>query len=625
MNSPEILSRTLAYLAAAVVAAPIAKRLGLGSVLGYIIAGAVIGPSALSLIGDPTEVGHVAEFGVVMLMFLIGLEMRPSLLWQLRSAIFGLGIWQMLLSASLMTAIGLVLGLAPAVAAAVSLILAMSSTALVLSTLEEKGQRAQPIGQACFGVLLFQDLSVIPLFLILPMLAARNVPSLASDPLAAWRHAGAVLLALAIVVLAGRFAVRPLFRFIASTRSREVFTAAALLLVVAVAALMTAVGLSPALGAFTAGVILAETEFRRELESDIEPFRGLLLGLFFMTVGGGLDIGLVMQHLATILGIAAAMMLAKTIAMFLTARIFRHRPQEAGAIAVALCQGGEFAFVLISFAKSQSILPPTITALLPPVIAVSMLLSPIPGILYALFAPRAGPPTEPRGEDAPFETEPDVIVAGFGRFGQIAGRLLQANGHRLSIMDSDLRQIELLRRFGRLVSFGDATRLDLLRVAGAETAKLLIVAIDDPDQSLKLVETARASFPHLVILARAWDRRHAWELLERGAHHVESETYESSLRLGREALTRLGHRAHRAHRAASLFRMHDRALFLRNRPHALDDKGFMHASRKARDSLEDLLSADTERDLDARSADEEWGTRSLYRELKGEAHRPASV
>lgn len=618
MNGPEILSRTLVYLAAAVIAVPIAKRLGLGSVLGYIVAGAIIGPSALSLIGDPTEVGHFAEFGVVMLMFLIGLEMRPALLWQMRSAIFGLGGGQMIGSALLMALLGWAVGLPLATATAVALILAMSSTALVLSTLDEKGQRAQPVGKACFGVLLLQDLSVIPLFLLLPMLgagAATYAPS--ADVSTGWIHAGEILLALAIVFVGGRFAVRPLFRIIASTRSREVFTAGALLLVVGVAVLMTAVGLSPALGAFTAGVILAETEFRQELESDIEPFRGLLLGLFFMAVGGGLDLQLLCHEFVVILGIAIGMMVTKTIAMYGAARLFHYRPREAGAIAVALCQGGEFAFVLITFTKSQGILPPHIAGLLPPVIALSMLLSPIPGLIYDRRFMRSAAAPEHGADRTPFEQEPDVIVAGFGRFGQIAGRLLQANGHRLSIMDADLGHIEILRKFGRLVSFGDATRLDLLRAAGAEKAKVLIVAIDDREHALRLVEMAHGSFPNLTILARAWDRRHAWELLQAGAHHVESETYESSLLLGRHALVSLGHRAHRAHRSASMFRMHDRALFMQNRPHKFDDPGFLNASRAARLSLEELLAADIERDLEWRNVDEEWGTQSLYDDLTG--------
>jgi glutathione-regulated potassium-efflux system ancillary protein KefC/glutathione-regulated potassium-efflux system protein KefB len=618
MNGAEILSRTLVYLAGAVVAVPIAKRLGLGSVLGYIVAGAVIGPGALSLIGDPTEVGHFAEFGVVMLMFLIGLEMRPALLWQMRNAIFGLGGGQMISATLLMAPLGWALGLPLATSTAVSLILAMSSTALVLSTLEEKGQRTQPVGKACFGVLLLQDLSVIPLFLLLPMLGAGEGPHpSASGGPAPWIRTGEILLALAIVFAGGRFAVRPLFRFIASTRSREVFTAGALLLVVGVAVLMTAVGLSPALGAFTAGVILAETEFRQELESDIEPFRGLLLGLFFMAVGGGLDLHLLRHEFAVIFGIAVGMMIAKTVSMYGAARLFRYRPREAGAIAVALCQGGEFAFVLITFTKSQGILPAHLAGILPPVIAISMLLSSIPGMLYDRWFMRSTTAADHGSERTPFAEDPDVIVAGFGRFGQIAGRLLQANGHRLSIMDADLGHIELLRRFGRLVSFGDATRLDLLRAAGAEKAKLLIVAIDDRENAVKLVEMARGSFPNLTILARAWDRRHAWELLEAGADHVESETYESSLQLGRHALVSLGHRAHRAHRAASLFRMHDRALFMQNRPHNFDDHGFLNASRAARLSLEELLAADIERDLEWRGADEEWGTRSLYDDLTG--------
>lgn len=618
MSSADVLTRTLVYLVAGVIAVPIAKRLGLGSVLGCIVAGAVIGPDAMALVGDPTEVGHVAEFGVVILLFLIGLEVRPAVLWQMKTTIFGLGAAQMVGVSLLITAAARLAGLPISTAWAVSVILAMSSTALVLSTLEEKGQRSQPAGQACFGVLLFQDLSIIPLFVALPLIAGGPLQAdtvIAGPP--AWFKALAVLLALAAVIFGARYAIRPLFRFIASTRSREVFTAAALMIVVGVAALMTRVGLSPALGAFIAGVVLAETEFRRELESDIEPFRGLLLGLFFITVGAGLDLGLVHTRAVLIITIAIAMMIGKTAVMYAAARLFGYPARIAAAIAAALSQGGEFAFVLIAFASSQGILPAPIGTILPAVIAVSMLFSPAATILQERIADRIRGAANRHREAGPFEEKPEVIIAGFGRFGQIAGRLIQANGHRLSVMDSDLGQIELLRKFGRHVSFGDATRLDLLRAAGAETARMLIVAIDDREQALKLVEIAKASFPDLTIMARAWDRRHAYELLQRGADHIESETYESSLLLGREALKRLGHRAHRAHRAAALFRMHDRALFARYRPAEADETGFVRASQQTLASLQQLLAADIERDLDGNVSDEEWSTRALYQELAG--------
>lgn len=619
MTTNEILIRTLIYLAAGVIAAPLAKKLGLGTVVGYILAGAIIGPGVLSLTGNVEEVHHVAEFGVVILLFLIGLEVQPALLWRMKSLIFGLGTAQMAVTSAVLTLIGLAFGLGLAAAWTTSLILAMSSTALVMSTLEEKGQQASPVGRACFGVLLFQDLSIIPLFLIVPMLSQHGSGHL-TGPSGGWAGGLMMLGALVAVVAGARFAVRPVFRFIAATRSREIFTGAALLLVVAVAAIMTAVGLSPALGAFIAGVVLGETEFRREIESDIEPFRGLLLALFFMTVGAGLDLALVRSEAVSVVAIALGFMTAKWAVMYCMSRSFRFGAIEAVMISVLLCEGGEFAFVFVSFAGQYSILPEHLGRLLPASVAVSMLLSPLLIILVDKVIRRSiAAAASPADANTEFESGSAVIVAGFGRFGQIAGRLLQANGYRLSIMDTSLRQIDVLRRFNQRVNFGDATRLDLLRAAGAETAKILIVAIDDREQATKLTETARSAFPHLVILARAWDRRHAYALLDAGADHIEVETYESSLQLGREALTRLGYRGHRAHRAAAIFRMHDRALFKRNRPQKSDEGGFIQASLSAVEALAALLESDRERDRIQRGNDEEWSTRGIYAELTAPA------
>lgn len=623
MSTDEILLRTFAYLLAAVVAAPLAKRLGLGAVLGYILAGAIIGPGILSLTGEISEVHHVAEFGVVILLFVIGLEVRPATLWRMKSIIFGLGVAQMASVSLVVTLVGLAIGLDFASAWTTSLILAMSSTALVMATLEEKGQQSGPVGRACFGVLLFQDLSIIPLFLIVPLLAMQGHAAASHDQ-TGWHSAPMMLGALIAVIAGARCAVRPLFKFIAATRSREIFTAAALLLIVGVAALMTMVGLSPALGAFVAGVVVGESEFRREIESDIEPFRGLLLGLFFITVGAGLDLSLLRSEAIAVVAIALSFMAAKAATMYVVSTAFRFPRIEALMLAVLLCQGGEFAFVFVSFAGQLSILPEHLARLLPAAVAVSMLLSPLALILldHAIrHLTRESPPIP--DPDAQFEQGADVIVAGFGRFGQIAGRLLQANGHRLSIMDTSLRQIDVLRRFNQRVNFGDATRLDLLRAAGAEEARLLIVAIDDREQAIKLVETARHSFPHLGILARAWDRRHAYNLIEAGADHIEIETYESSLLLGREALVRLGHRAHRAHRSASLFRMHDKALFRRNRPGKPDEPGFIQATLSAVEALAALLEGDRERERQHSGHDREWSASELYRELAEAADHSA--
>lgn len=592
----------MTYLVAAVVSVPIAKRLGLGSVLGYLLAGAVIGPSALNLIGDPTQVNHVAEFGVVILLFLIGLEVRPALLWQLRGSIFVLGGAQMTLSILALAAAGAALGLPWREAAAAGAVLAMSSTAIVLSTLEEKGLRRGPVGDAAFGVLLLQDLAVIPLFILLPLLAPASAHGAAAVGHAADRLAWApdwlkpvlAVAAVAAVAGGGKYMVRPLFRYIAGAELREIFTATALLLVAGVAALMTLVGLSPALGAFLAGVVLAESEFRRELESDIEPFRGLLLGLFFLTVGAGLDFALLLRSPLTVAGLVVGLMAVKAAVMLAAARLHGLKLRAAVASAVALCQGGEFAFVLVGFTVGASVIPSELGRLLSAVVAVSMLLTPFAFLLWeradALLFREPAP--EARDPDRTFDDGAQVIVAGFGRFGQIASRLLKANGFQTSIMDSSLTQVDLVRRFGNPVNYGDATRLDLLRAAGAAEARVLIVAIDDRDKAEELVATAREQFPHLVVLARAYDRGHAYELLDRGAHHVERETYEGSLALGREALVRLGVRRTRAQRSADLFRMYDQRQFERLHEFWEDDDKYLTAARQATATLEQLLAAD---------------------------------
>ncbi|HSK42133.1 MAG TPA: monovalent cation:proton antiporter-2 (CPA2) family protein, partial [Arenibaculum sp.] len=477
MHGQDLLLQALVYLAAGVISVPIAKRLGLGSVLGYLIAGAVIGPFALSLVGEQPDVMRFAEFGVVILLFLIGLEVRPALLWSMRKVIFGLGGAQVVASAAAIGGAAMLFGLDWRTALAVGLVLAMSSTAIVLQTLDEKGLRQGPVGRAAFGVLLLQDLAVIPMFALLPLLATAPV-SVAADGhgaslvagLPAWMQTLAVLGAVAVVVGVGRYLVRPMFRFIAQARLREIFTASALLIVIGVAALMQTVGLSPALGAFLAGVVLAESEFRRELEAGIEPFRGLLLGLFFITVGASLDFGLVARQPVLLMGIVLGLMLLKFAVMFGVARLFGAPTRGAAAVAVALAQGGEFAFVLLTFTVGAGVIPPELAALLTAAVAVSMALTPLAMIAseQIAIAADAAIPDAPR-EDPTFDDgEPDIIMAGFGRFGQIVQRLLAATGLKSTQLESDLAQVEVLRRFGRRVHYGDATRLDLLRAAGAE-------------------------------------------------------------------------------------------------------------------------------------------------------------
>jgi monovalent cation:proton antiporter-2 (CPA2) family protein len=601
MSHGSLLIQALVYLAAGVFSVPIAKRLGMGSVLGYLIAGAIIGPFALSLVGQQADVMRFAEFGVVILLFLIGLEVRPAELWSLRGTIFGLGGAQVGATAAVVAGAAMLLGADWKAALAVGFVMAMSSTAIVLQTLEEKGLRHGPVGQTAFGVLLLQDLAVIPLFALLPLLApggrgAAGVPAgsdlLAGDP--AWLKAVAGLAAVAVVVGGGRYLVRPAFRFIAAARLREIFTASALLLVIAVAVLMELVGLSPALGAFLAGVVLAESEFRRELETDIEPFRGLLLGLFFITVGASLDFGVVAHRPLALAGAVIGIMALKGVVMFLLARVAGLARADAAATAVSLSQVGEFAFVLLGLIAGAGIVGAGAAAFLTAAVAVSMALSPLAMLGFERIAAYLDAHRSRILPDAlPFDAgAPDVIIAGFGRFGQVPGRLLLANGFRTVVLDDNIEHIELLRRFGRRVHYGDATRLDLLRQAGIDQAKVLIVAIDAKDQAVQLVETAREAWPRLVILARAWDRRHAYELLRAGADHVERETFESALSLGARTLRALGFRANRADRAANLFRAHDLKAFEKLAPMSGQEDNYVMAVRDAAATMDRLLKAD---------------------------------
>ncbi len=605
-----VLLQVLIYLGAAAIAVPVAQRVGLGSVLGYLIAGLVIGPHVLGLVGDQSEVMHGAELGVIILLFLIGLEMRPSLLWRMKK-VFGLGAAHVSLTGSVLTAGALLLGMDWRPALAAGLILALSSTAIALQTLEGRGLRDRPPGRVAFGILLFEDLAVIPLFAILPLLVTLSTPGAqeARDSLIthwpAWMQALGIVSAVGAVLLLNRFAARPVFRFIARSGKREVFTIAALLIVVGVTGLMQSVGLSPALGAFLAGVVLGGSEYRREIETDIEPFRGLLLGLFFITIGADIDLGAVAAQPGSVFGLVLGLMLLKAGMLYSLSRLFGFANPIALAVAASLSQGSEFAFVLLAFAGAGGVLVPATADLLTIVVAVSMATTPLVMLPYTRWTARiVGPkPAEPENDD--FDEHPEVIVAGFGRFGQIVGRVLTANGFSTSVLESSVEQISLLRRFGRRVHYGDASRLDLLRAAGAEKARALVVAVDDRDKAAEIVELARENFPHLKVLARAFDRRHAYELLDRGADVVERETFEGGLALAAESLRALGWRAYRAERAARLFRLHDEALFRELRPLWGDEERFVVATRESSPRMDDLLRADL-RQLGDDDVDDDW-------------------
>jgi monovalent cation:proton antiporter-2 (CPA2) family protein len=623
MHGESFFFQAFVYLAAAVVSVPLAKRLGLGSVLGYLIAGVLIGPFGLRLVGsEGQDVMHFAEFGVVMMLFLVGLELEPALLWRLRVPILGLGGLQVGLTAAVITAIGLAVGFSWQASVAVGMILALSSTAIVLQTLREKGLMRTDAGQRSFAVLLFQDIAVIPMLALLPLLATASdaggtgagAHGAGVEGLPAWAQTGMVLGAVAVVVLGGRFVVRPLFRFIARARLPEVFTAASLLLVIGIALLMARVGLSPALGTFLAGVVLANSEYRHELESGIEPFKGLLLGVFFISVGASVDFRLIGAQPGLIAGMVALLLVVKFVVLFALGRVFRMGLDQNLLFAFALAQGGEFGFVLFSFASQSGVLGLEITAPLIAVVALSMGLTPVLMVLNEkLVQPRLG--TREAAEREPDEMDEDnpVIIAGFGRFGHIAGRLLLANGVSATVLDIDSDHVDLLRKLGLKVFYGDASRLDLLRAAGAGRAKIFILALDQDEKCLEIVRTVRQHFPHLEILARARGRYQAYELLDAGVDRVYRETLDSSLRLGVEALGLLGFRKYQAHRAARRFRRHDEASVRELAGMRHDRKAYIGRAREMIRDLERLIREDL-RDLDP-SQDEAWDTDTLRKDF----------
>jgi glutathione-regulated potassium-efflux system ancillary protein KefC/glutathione-regulated potassium-efflux system protein KefB len=600
--SAEFLLQAFVFLVAAIVMVPVAKRLGLGSVLGYLVAGALIGPFGLKLFGDPEGAMHAAEFGVVIMLFLIGLELQPRLLWSMRRAIVGVGGAQVLFSGLALTAAGLAFGLDWRAAMAVGFILALSSTAIVMQSLREKALNDTGSGRTSFAVLLFQDIAVIPMLALFPLLAtmapAASDAHAQTDLLAhapPWARVLATVAAIAAVVLFGRFVMRPIFRIIANTRMQELFTATALVIVVGTTLLMEAVSLSPALGAFIAGVVLADSEFRHEIESDIEPFRGLLLGLFFVSVGASIDFALLMREPVLIIGLALGLIAVKAAVLYVIQRAFREDRAEASMVALVLAQGGEFAFVLFAFAQGIGVLPASVVDPLVVVVAISMAATPLLFILAERIAGRLVSPIGRRLEEAIESNKPHALIAGYGRVGQTVGRLLDANGYRTSVLDHDVEQVDVLRGFGRKVNYGDASRVDLLRAAGAEDAQIIVIAIDDQSKSLELVDTVRRHFPHLKIVARAFDRRHAYEFVAKNVDAIERETFESSLRLGAKTLGLLGVSGYRADRAVDLFRKYDEKLLTEMARHwGGDFATFQKVVRDRTAMFEDLMRTDME-------------------------------
>ncbi|CAG4998546.1 Glutathione-regulated potassium-efflux system protein KefC [Dyadobacter sp. CECT 9275] len=563
--SSGFLAQALVYLSAAVLCVPIAKRIGMSSVLGYLISGIVIGPFVLGFIGHEGEgIMHVAEFGVVMMLFLIGLELEPQAFWQMRKAIAGFGLSQLLGTTALLFLLFLSMGWGWTMAVSIGLALTMSSTAIVLQTLKEKGLSKTQAGEASFSVLLFQDIAVIPILAILPLLATTDIAPDAAHPsllgsLPAWLQTIIVIGAVASIYGLGRYVVVPLLRVIAKTGLREMFTASSLLLVVAVAYLMEMVGLSPALGTFVAGVVLANSEFRHELESDIEPFKGLLLGLFFMGVGASINFQLLMDAPAQIATMVFAVIIIKFAVLFAIGRKFKLANDQNFMFAFGLSQVGEFAFVLLSFSGLLQIIDEEWLGKLTAVTAISMMTTPLLLLFNEkVIEPRFGIKQNPDEKPADtIEEQHSVIIAGFGHFGSTIGRLLRANGIEATILDNNSDQVELLRRMGFKVYYGDATRLDLLKSAGIETATLLIAAIDSPETNNDLAHTVRKHFPHIKIFARARNRFDAYELMEMGVKNIYRETLYTAVHLAVEALNEVGFRKHTATRQGQKFIQYD--------------------------------------------------------------------
>lgn len=594
-----MLEIALIYLAAAIVAVPIAKRLGLGSVLGYLIAGILIGPYALGVVGDQTDIMHFAEFGVVMMLFLVGLELQPSRLWKLRHSILGLGGLQVVLTAAVIFAFCYwFFSMHWQTALAIGLMLALSSTAIVLQSLEEKGWLKQEAGQNAFSVLLFQDIAIIPILALLPLLAfaAPSSSKQISDSIIAgwpvWQQVGVSVGVIAAIIAGGKYVSAPLFRYIAQTHMREIFTIFALFLVVAISLVMHSIGLSPALGTFLAGVVLAESEFRHELEADIEPFKGLLLGLFFITVGASINFELLFNQFSTVVALVALLIVIKACILFALAVTFKISSKQKLLFTLALAQGGEFAFVLLSVTTTLSILTPEQTSLVTLVVAVSMLIAPLLLMLYEQIQKRSSSTKPEFDKPEQISTAKHVIIAGYGRFGQIMGRLLHAQGYEITVLDHSPSQIELLRRFGNTVFYGDAARQELLEAAGAHTAQMLVVAIDNPDKTIEIIKLAHKNYPQLKIVARAIDRRHAYQLLNLKVDAFNRETVDSAINLAIESLQLLGNSKEDAERAGKLFRDHDRAAVLQLAELWGDDASYGVAVRQRMEDLKQVLQQD---------------------------------
>ncbi|MFY0595532.1 MAG: cation:proton antiporter [Cognatishimia sp.] len=607
------------FLIAGVIAVPIASRLGLGSVLGYLIAGIMISPILAWLHVDVVSIQHFAEFGVVMMLFLVGLELEPKLLWSMRAKLLGLGGGQVGITTGLVMTVAMLFGQPWTVSLAIGLVFALSSTAIVLQTLGEKGLMKSDGGQSSFSVLLFQDIAVIPMLALVPLLAMPEIMEAMShaadhsgdhgahggddhgdghgssmslvDGLPGWGVALVTLGSIAAVVGGGMFLTSPIFRFIAGANLRELFVATALMMVIGIALLMSLVGLSPALGTFLAGVVLANSEYRHELESDIDPFKGLLLGLFFMTVGAGINFGLLFDNLALIVALTLGLMVLKSAVLLLLSFIFKIQGADRWLFALGLAQAGEFGFVLLSFTVANAVIPAELADRLLLVVALSMLLTPALFIIYdKVIAPRFSEAEEREMDE--ISERSDIIIAGHGRVGGIVSRILGGCGHNPTVIDFSSKQLEMLKKFSVQAYYGDATRPDLLHAAGIAEAKLFVVAIDEKDQITELVHYVHHHYPDLHIVARAVDRQHVYDLWHAGCKDIIRETYDSSLRMGRSAIEALGQSRDQAARMVDAFNELDRRSMLASADHydpaipALENEAYLQSIRESRGDWE---------------------------------------
>ncbi|HUU73968.1 MAG TPA: monovalent cation:proton antiporter-2 (CPA2) family protein [Burkholderiales bacterium] len=586
-----LLAQSAVFLAAAVIAVPLFRRYQMGAILGYLAAGVVIGPSGLGIIGGVSSIMHVAELGIVMLLFVIGLELQPSRLWVLRKSVFGLGAAQVTLTAALIAAVSVAFGLPLATAVVIGFALAMSSTAFVLQTLAERGELTTRKGRSSFAILLFQDIAVIPLLALIPLLGAGDETPIGAE---AWLAAGEAIAVIAAIVFGGRYLLRPVFRLIAGSGIKEIFTAAALLVVIGTALGVASVGLSMSLGAFLAGMLLADSEYRHELEANIEPFKGLLLGLFFISVGMSVDLGLILREPGTITAMVLGLMLIKAAVLFVVTRFAGQDSRSALSVAATLSQGGEFAFVIFAIAVAGGIMETALVSSLVIAVIISMALTPLAMTLDDALRKRTSGKAEENFDEIE-EPENRIIIAGFGRVGQMVARILTARDIGFTALDISSEQIEVVRRFGNNKAYyGDASRLDMLGAAGAHEAQLFVLAIDDIEASVRTAETVRKHFPKLKILARVRNRFHAYRMMDLGVDFIIRETLGSALELAEHVLAATGVSAWDAKDTVTTFRAHDERTIQRQHAVYHNETQLIQTSRDAAKELQGIFESDRE-------------------------------